>query len=41
MITQIVTFLIWPVFIYASLKLCEWALKKYEAKQRASGIEES
>ena len=39
MIYEIVTFLMWPVFIYVSLKLCEWAMKKYDAKQKAKAEE--
>lgn len=39
MLYEIITFIMWPIFIYVSLKLCEWALKKYEAKQKAGSIE--
>lgn len=41
MITQIITFLIWPVFIYVSYKLCAWTLKKYDAKQNKHNTQNS
>lgn len=41
MLYEIITFLMWPVFIYVSYKLCAWALKKYDAKQKPQNIEGS
>lgn len=39
MIKEILTLILWPVYIYVSYKLCVWALKKYDAKQEVRNTE--